>query len=149
MTAGERLYMDISSIKGENYGGLKCWALVVDDYSGYCWIYFLNHKSDLKLKLLDLILELRDLKKTVKFLRLDDAGENFALEKACKQQQLGVTFEFSGPRTPQRNEKWKESSKPSMEKSEQCLMHRELMVRFDMDFGQNVHLQHLSMRTES
>ena len=31
--------------------------------------------------------------------------KNFALEKACKQQQLGVTFEFSGPRTPQRNGK--------------------------------------------
>ena len=36
---------------------------------------------------------------------MDDAGENVALEKACKQQQLGVTFEFSGPRTPQRNGK--------------------------------------------
>ena len=57
------------------------------------------------MKLVDLIVEVRDLKKTVKFLRLDDAGENFALEKACKQQQLGVTFEFSGPRTPQRNGK--------------------------------------------
>ena len=32
--AGERLYVDISSIKGESYGGLKFWALVVDDYSG-------------------------------------------------------------------------------------------------------------------
>ena len=42
---------------------------------------------------------------TVKFLRLDDGGENVALEKACKQQQLDVTFEFSGPRTPQRNGK--------------------------------------------
>ena len=105
MTAGERLYVDISSIKGESYGGSKFWALVVDDYSGYCWSYFLNHKSDLKVKLVELIVELRDLKKNVKFLRLDDAGENFALEKACKQQQLGVTFEFSGPRTPQRNGK--------------------------------------------
>jgi transposase InsO family protein len=45
------------------------------------------------------------LNKTVKFLRLDDAGENFALEKACKQHHLGLQFEFSGPRTPQRNGK--------------------------------------------
>jgi hypothetical protein len=29
---GERLYADISSIKGESYGGSKFWALVVDDY---------------------------------------------------------------------------------------------------------------------
>jgi hypothetical protein len=44
VTAGERLYVDISSIKGECYRGLKFWALIVNDYSGYCWSYFLNHK---------------------------------------------------------------------------------------------------------
>jgi hypothetical protein len=41
----------------------------------------------------------------VNFLRLDDAGENYALEKECKQQNLTVKFEYSGPRTPQRNGK--------------------------------------------
>jgi hypothetical protein len=29
--AGERLNLDISSIKGESYGGYKRWVLVVDD----------------------------------------------------------------------------------------------------------------------
>jgi hypothetical protein len=48
ITPGERLYADISSIKGESYGGSKFWVLVVDDYSGYCWSYFLKRKSDLK-----------------------------------------------------------------------------------------------------
>lgn len=47
-------------------------------------------------------MSLKDFKKTVKFLRLDDARENFALEKACKER---LKFGFSGPRTPQRNEK--------------------------------------------
>ena len=107
ITPGERLYVDISSIKGESYGGSKFWALVVDDYSGYCWSYFLNHKNDIKNKLINLVDDLKDLQKTVKFLRLDDAGENFALEKACKQRQLGLQFEFTGPRTPQRNGKVK------------------------------------------
>jgi transposase InsO family protein len=105
ITPGERLYVDISSIKGESYGGSKFWALVVDDYSGYCWSYFLKQKSDLKTTLIGLIDELKHLDKTVKFLRLDDAGEKFALEKACKQHHLGLQFEFSGPRTPQRNGK--------------------------------------------
>ena len=54
---------------------------------------------------MDLIIKLKDLKKTVKFLRLDDTGENVVLEKACKQQQLGVTFEFNGAGTPQRGGK--------------------------------------------
>ena len=57
VTSGERLYVDISSIKGESYGGSKFWSLVVNDYSGYCWRYFLNHKCDLKVKLVDLIVE--------------------------------------------------------------------------------------------
>jgi hypothetical protein len=88
ITPGERLYVDISSIKGESYGGLKSWALVVDDYSSYCWSYFLNRKSDLKNTLIELLDELKNLQKTVNFLRLDDAGENFALEKARKQHHL-------------------------------------------------------------
>jgi hypothetical protein len=41
----------------------------------------------------------------VRFLRLDDARENYALEKECKQQNLAVKFEYSGPCTPQRNGK--------------------------------------------
>jgi hypothetical protein len=80
ITPGERLYADISSIKGESYGGSKFWALVVNDYSGYCWSYFLKHKSDLRTTLIGLLDELKNVNKTVKFLRLDDAGENFALE---------------------------------------------------------------------
>jgi hypothetical protein len=48
----------------------------------------------LKNKLTALVDELNDLKKAVKFLRLDDAGENFALEKACKPQHLELQFEF-------------------------------------------------------
>ena len=48
VTAGERLYVDIRSIKGESYRGSKFWVLVVVDYSGYCCSYFLNHKNDLK-----------------------------------------------------------------------------------------------------
>jgi hypothetical protein len=55
----------------------------------------------LKERIIDLVKEL----KSVKFLRLDDAGENFAFKKLCKQQNVDVKYEFSGPRTPQRNGK--------------------------------------------
>jgi hypothetical protein len=66
---GERLYVDISSIQGVSFGGAKFWALVVDDFSGYCWSYFLKAKSELKERKFDLVKEL----KNVKFLRLNDA----------------------------------------------------------------------------
>jgi hypothetical protein len=98
---GERLSVDISSIQGVSFGGAKFLALVVDDFSGYCWSYFLRAKSELKERIVDLVKEL----KNVKFLRLDDAGENFALEKLCKQQNVDVRFKFSRPWTPQRNGK--------------------------------------------
>jgi hypothetical protein len=34
--SGERLYVDISSIKERSFGGAKFWALIVDDYADYC-----------------------------------------------------------------------------------------------------------------
>jgi hypothetical protein len=33
----------------------------------------------------------------VKFLQLNDAGENFALEKEFKQQNFEIKFEYNGP----------------------------------------------------
>jgi len=93
MTTGERLYVDISSIKGTSFGGAKFWALVVDDYSSYCWSYFLKKKDELEDKIVDLIKELRNDKIYLVLIRLDDAGENYALEKACKQQNLKIKFE--------------------------------------------------------
>jgi hypothetical protein len=42
----------------------------------------LDDKSDLKGKLIDIIVELRNLSKRFKFLRLDDVGNNFALGEA-------------------------------------------------------------------
>jgi hypothetical protein len=37
---GERLYVDMSSIKGTSFGGTKFWALIIDDFSSNCWSFF-------------------------------------------------------------------------------------------------------------
>jgi hypothetical protein len=65
----------------------------------------LEKKDELKDKVVELIKELKNENIQMKFLRLDDSGENYALEKECKQQNLTVKFEYSGPRTPQRDGK--------------------------------------------
>ena len=78
---GERLFVDISSIKGESYGGAKFWALIVDDYTDFCWSFFLKKKRDLKFKMVDLIKELKGMEKKVSFIRYDNAGENESLEQ--------------------------------------------------------------------
>jgi hypothetical protein len=104
-TPGERLYVDIVSIKGKSFGRAKFWALIVDDFFGYCRSYFLKRKDELSNSVVGLVQELRNNNIFVKILRLDDAGENYALKKACKHEKLCIKCEFSGPQTPQRNGK--------------------------------------------
>jgi hypothetical protein len=65
---GERVYLDISSIKGESYGGSCFWALVIDDHTDYCWSLFLKAKSDLKVKFLTLLKDLKIAGLDVKFI---------------------------------------------------------------------------------
>jgi hypothetical protein len=36
---GERLYIDISSIAEKSFRGAKFWALIIDNYSDYCWSF--------------------------------------------------------------------------------------------------------------
>jgi hypothetical protein len=56
---GEHLYIDISSIKERSLGGAKFWALIVDDYSEYCWRFVMKNKSDLKTRIKTLLTDLK------------------------------------------------------------------------------------------
>ena len=44
---GERLYIDVSSIKGRRYGRTKFWNLIVDEATRMKWSICLKQKSDL------------------------------------------------------------------------------------------------------
>jgi len=37
---GERIYLNISSVRDLSIGGAKFWVLIVDDHTDYCWSYF-------------------------------------------------------------------------------------------------------------
>ena len=101
---GERISIDISSPKPTSIGGKKHWLLAVDDYSDFSWSYFLKKKSELKDHIIGLIKELKAKHGiSVKTIRLDNSGENNALEKLCKQEGLGIKFEYTAPGTPQQN----------------------------------------------
>ena len=39
----------------------------------------------------------------IKYVRLDNSGENKSLQKECDKQSLGTIFEFTAPGTPQQN----------------------------------------------
>jgi hypothetical protein len=94
---GERVYLDISSIKGESYGGSCFWDLVVDDNTDYCWSLFLKAKNDLKGKFLTLLTDLKIAGLDVKFIQRNDSEENKALFDECRSKGYNVKFEFSGP----------------------------------------------------
>jgi transposase InsO family protein len=102
---GECLYIDISSVKERNFGGATFWALIVDNYSGYCWSFVMKNKSDLKTRIKTLLTDSKIANRIVKFIRCDDAGENMTMKNDPEIKSFGVKFEFSGPRTSQRNEK--------------------------------------------
>jgi hypothetical protein len=95
---GERLFIDISSIKQRSFSGSKYWVLIVDNYSDMCWSIFIPHKSDMPQKVVALIKKLRseikgNVRHTVHKIRCDNAGENNTLEKLCEREELGIQFE--------------------------------------------------------
>jgi hypothetical protein len=59
LICGERLYVDISKIKGTSFGGSKFWLLVIDDFSSHCWSYLLKKNDKSKDELVDFIKELK------------------------------------------------------------------------------------------
>ena len=64
----------------------------------------MKQKSDLPDTVLSFIADIKKkLGYTVKFVRCDNAGENRVLEQRCKQEGLGVSFEFTAPNMPQQN----------------------------------------------
>jgi hypothetical protein len=65
----------------------------------------LINKSDLKGKVKTLLTDLKIAGLNMKFVRCDDAGKNTLMKNDQDIKSFGVKFEFSGPRTPQRNGK--------------------------------------------
>ena len=52
---GERIFMDITSVKVTSYGGNRFWLVVVDDATGMTWSVFLKRKSDLGNKMVNFL----------------------------------------------------------------------------------------------
>jgi hypothetical protein len=77
---GERLYVDISSIQERSFGGAKFWALIVDDYTDYCWSFVMKNKLDFNARIKMLLTDLKIAIRIVKFIRCDDAGENMTMK---------------------------------------------------------------------
>ena len=85
-------------------GGKRHWLIVVDEFSDCSHSFFLKRKSDQ----IDLLpVWIKELKAKygidIKYIRLDNSGENRSLQQECDKHNLGIIFEFTAPGTPQQN----------------------------------------------
>jgi hypothetical protein len=85
-------------VRDVSLGGANFWILIVNSYTDYCWSLFLKEKSKLKDKM-----KIAGI--NIKVICCDYSGENKAFQKECNSKALNFIFEFSGPKTPQRNGK--------------------------------------------
>ena len=101
---GELMYLDISSMKQASGGGNKHWILLVDRATDFKISWFVKKKND-QIEVVSKFLS--NLKASnniqVKYIRLDNSGENKALEQECLRLGLGIQFEYTAPGTPQQN----------------------------------------------
>ena len=101
---GYRVFMDICSFKQVSRGGNRHWLIVVDEFSDCIQSFFLKRKSD---QIQIMLIWIRSLSKKhnieIKRIRLDNSGENRSLQKECDKANMGITFEFTAPGTPQQN----------------------------------------------
>ena len=104
---GERIYVDIASVKKENNddkGYSKMfWFLAVDEYSRMKFSWFLNKNFELSGLLRDFIKRCKGCNIIIKYIHPDNAGENKAFQRDMDREGLGRTFEFTALNMHQQN----------------------------------------------
>ena len=85
-------------------GGKRHWLIVVDEFSDCSHSFSLKRKSD-QIEILPAWM--KELKAKygidIKYVRLDNSGENRVLQQTCSKQNLGIIFESTAPCTLQQN----------------------------------------------
>ena len=101
---GERMYLDISSMRKPSMGGRQHWVMLVDEATKYKKSFFLKKKNEQVEPIIDWIKALKARHKIqVKIIRCDNAGENKVLERESDKKDWGIIFEYTAPGTPQQN----------------------------------------------
>ena len=99
-----KIFFNISSSSTPTFGGKRHWLLVMDNCSNYCWSFFIKEKPDFAQTLLALVNNLKlKLNLQVQRLPCNNAGKNQAFKRTCKQEGLGINFEYTAPSMPQQN----------------------------------------------
>ena len=91
--SGERMYLDISSMRKTSMGGRQHWVMLVDEATKYKKSFFLKKKNEQVEPIIDWIKALKARHKIQgKIIRCDNAGENKVLERESDKIDLGIIF---------------------------------------------------------
>jgi len=107
--AGERIFLDISTIKGEKDGpkvnAKKNWRIMVDERTNMKFTKFFTTKNGMIEPTLAQLERWRQAGIKVKYIRCDNAGENKKLEERSDSAdwKMGLRFEYTARDTPQQN----------------------------------------------
>jgi len=107
--SGERVFLDIATFKGEKDGpavnARKNWRIMVDERTQMKFTKFFKTKDGMVVSTLEQFERWNKAGMQVKYVRLDNAGENVKLQKVSdsKDYKLNLQFEFTARDTPQQN----------------------------------------------
>ena len=90
---GNRLYIDTSWVRKSTRGGNNFWVLIVDEFIKMSLSLFMKKKSDLSREVRVIMNKLRDSRKEIMFIRVDNDGENVILQRDCIKEKMGIKFE--------------------------------------------------------
>jgi hypothetical protein len=101
---GERILIDISYIKRKSLGGKDTWLLIEDQATNFKWSYFMRRKVELMDEMIKFIKTMISKNpESIKFIRLDNAGENLGLKSRIELEGLDIKMEYTNPETPEQN----------------------------------------------
>ena len=100
---GERIYTDISYTETTSGSGSRYWILSVDEFTSYSWSVFSKKKSEIPEKLIKIIHKILNDGKQIKYIRLDNSGENKILQEDFEREHLKIKFEYTSRDTPMQN----------------------------------------------
>ena len=111
---GERIFIDTTSVTDhKSLGGGQYWLAVMDDATSMKWSHILKEKSEVPDRIMQFARKMADRGTPIKYIRLDDAGENKRLAELCAESKEAslrqIDFEFTARDNPQHNgrvERW-------------------------------------------
>jgi hypothetical protein len=101
----ELLHMDLFGLVAyHSIGGSKYGLVIIDDFSRYTWVFFLQDKSETQGTLKRFLRRAQnELELKVKKIRSDNGSEFKNLQVEEYLEEEGIKHEFSAPYTPQQN----------------------------------------------